>query len=198
MQTHYAGRSAGSRWKPEEIDFMMVTTQEPQPTPDGWVAIEARMGRELSVFYLKKTDDGYKIDWMASVGFNTISPASFRATKPLAPVRFRAIANLADYYNFDFFGRQDVFWSVRLEDTNRTDIGHGYVRKDGPDGYKLFQCLKDGQGHRVVVDLHYTPWSEDPSVFMISRVVATDSWWYPEGSAAVAVPKAASAGRPTK
>jgi len=176
MQTYYAGR----RWKPEEIDFMITTAREPQPTPDGWVAVEARTGRLLSVLYLLRVADSYKIDWVSSVGFNSISPASFRATRPRVFVRFRAIAKLDDYYNYEFSGQENGMWSIDLNEANHGDIGHGYIQKNGPDGHRLFQCLKDGKEHRVVVDLCYTPFSQSPSVFLISRVVAADTWWYAE------------------
>lgn len=79
---------------------------------------------------------------------------TYLATRPQEPVKFRLRATLSDYYNYSYRHCANSHYSIRLNDL---DIfgprAHGYIRKDSPDGERLFALLRDGKQHRVTVEL---------------------------------------------
>ncbi|MBI2441564.1 MAG: hypothetical protein HYV35_09350 [Lentisphaerae bacterium] len=174
MEARYGERA----WNAPRFDILTGT--EPAPTQTGWVKIQADVeGRTLD-YYLKKTKDGYRIDWETSVGSNPVSPEEFRATRPTTPVRFRVLAKLDDYYNYEFRDAQDFAWSIALTDGGEKNIGHGYAKKNTAMGQYLFKKLKDGKKHPIVVEVQCLPNASDGSVFLITGVVNLDGWWFGE------------------
>jgi hypothetical protein len=174
MEARYGGRA----WKSPQFDILTGT--EPAPTQTGWVKITADVSGSTLDYYLKKSKEGYRIDWETSVGSNPVSPEEFRATKPIKPVRFRVSAKLDDYYNFEFGDAQNVSWSIALTDGGDENIGHGYAKKNTATGQDLFKKLKDGKKHPMVVEVQCLPNASDGSVFLITRVVNLDGWWFEE------------------
>ena len=168
-------RYSGGEWR--VADFQLLTQTEPTPTQVGWVKVEADVAGNTLVYYLKKTNEGYRIDWETSVGANPMSPEEFRATRPTRLVRFRVLAKLDDYYNFEFSGAQNTAYSIAMTVAGGADIGHGYVKKNDTMGQELFGKLKDGRKHKVVVDVQCLPNARDGSVFLITKVVSLDGWW---------------------
>jgi hypothetical protein len=174
MEARYGGRP----WNPSQ--FELLTQSEPTPTQAGWARIEADVAGRTTAYFVKKTLNGYRIDWETSVGSNPISPEEFRATRPTSPVRLRVLAKLADYYNFEFGKAQDTDWSIALTDGGGNSIGHGYIKKNTPAGQQLFQTLKDGKEHSIVVDVQCLPNAESSRVFLITKVVNDAGWWFEE------------------
>jgi hypothetical protein len=152
----------------------------PGPSDD-WVVLRVEIGDHANTYYLRKTPQGFKIDWENSVGFNRISPEEIHATKPVWPVRFRAVAQLDDYENFKFKYPQEATLSLRLTDADGKSIGQAYLDKISPDGRRLFNVLKDGRKHAVAVNLRYIPYPQGGNVFLVFQVVQSDSWFYEAG-----------------
>lgn len=177
MEARYGGKP----WKSPQ--FEILTSSEPTPSQTGWVKIQAEVDGTPLEYYLKKTKDSYRIDWETSVGSNPISTEEFHATRPTTPVRFRASAQLTDYYNYEFRDAQDLFWSFALKDGGEKEIGHGYAKKNSTAGQDLFKKLKDGKTHLVVVDLQCPPNASDGRVFLITKVVNLEGWWIEEPEA---------------
>ena len=171
MEAHYS-----KGWK--QYDFQILTQDEPKAVEGHWVEVQAVIGRGkvASIYHLKKTEAGYRIDWESSAGFNPTSVAEFHATRSTTPVRFRAWAKLDSFYNFEFAGNQDTFWSITIMDSAGETIGYGYAMKNAPVGDQLFKALRDGAEHRVVLDLVYLPDARSSSCFVISNVHGLDSW----------------------
>ena len=186
MEAHYSRK----KWKTP--DFKFLTTSEPIPSQTGWVKVEVEVKGLPSVYYLKKTDRGYRIDWETYVGFNSMSPEEFKATKPTIPVLFRVKANLADFYNFEFRNAENVAYSIAIEDGEGKRIGHGYANKNDITGQKLFAKLKDGRKHDVVVEIQCLPNARDGSCFIITKIINLDGWWFEENDQPAKKPTAPS------
>lgn len=173
MESRYSGK----RWVAPK--FQLLTQTEPTPSISGWVKVEADVSGSITSYYLKHTMKGYRIDWESSVGFNPMSPEEFRATKPSKPIRFRIYAKLDDYYNYEFLGAKDIAYSIIIEDRNNNRLGHGYADKNSHIGQVLFNKLRDGNNHEMVLDVQCLPDAESGSVFVISRVVNLNGWLAP-------------------
>ena len=169
----------GPDWKAPKYEIDAI--RELPSASDDWAVLAVEIGDHANIYYLRKTPQGFKIDWENSVGFNRISPEEIRATKPVWPVRFRAVAQLDDYENFKFKYPSELTLNIRLTDADGKSIGQAYLDKKSPDGRLLFEALKDGRRHAVAVDLRYIPYPQGGNVFLISKVVQTDSWFCEPG-----------------
>ena len=159
-----------------EID---IGGESPGASED-WVLVEVEIGEHANIYYLRKTPQGFRIAWENSVGFNRISPEEIRATQPVWPIRFRAIAQLDDYENFKFKYPQEATLNVRLTDADEKSIGQAYVDKKSPDGRRFSTRSRRPQARRRL-DLRYVPYPQGGNTFLISKVVQSDSWFYESG-----------------
>ncbi len=180
-------RYRGKKWKVPQ--FEILTKMEPTPSQTGWVTIEVDvshiygikgMSSKTMTYYLKKTSAGYRIDWESSEGFNPVTENEFRATKPVSPVRFRALATLDDYYNYEFSNAKNIAYCIKFSNGDGGFIGYGYIAKNTSVGQKLFQILEDGTSHPMVVELQYLPDAEHSHHFLISAVISFSGWSYNE------------------
>jgi len=137
----------------------------PKQIKDQWVEVDAviwgknAFGTEVSntaQYYLQKTTDGYKIDWEASIGQNSLTAAAFKAQRPKEPLKFRLLGTLSDNYS-PFGGNyvSETHWSVALKDGDENFIAYGYITKDLEDGKKLYELLKDGETHHLTLTVRY-------------------------------------------
>ena len=138
----------------------------------GYININRRGYKNTVIYYVKNTKDGFKIDWEAAVGYNEMPWNTFMASRPTKPVAMRVEATLSDYYNYDFRAAQRTHYSIRF-------LGRhifGYVRKDSRAGKRLFNILKDGDKHSLVLSLRYLPNPRYPSgeVTLIDKIVSED------------------------
>ena len=70
-------------------------------------------------------------------------------------------------------------YSVRLTDAEDEEIT-GYVRKEFENGKKLFELLKDGKRHSVVLEIAYAKRSQNSSVVTITDMLSKSWYEYPE------------------
>lgn len=176
-------RHEGKPWRVPQ--FEILTQSEPTPSPTGWVKVEAcgshksgfegKTGRTM-IYYLKMTDSGYRIDWETSIGFNPVSPEEFRVTKPTTPVRIRGYAKLEDFYADKFSESKEIAYSIYIRNGDEQGIGHGYIIKNTVAGQKIFEILRDGKEHQMVVDLQCLPNAQDGYYFMITAVHSFNGW----------------------
>ena len=120
-------------------------------------------------YYVKNTRGGMKIDWEAVIGYNEMSWNAFKASRPTKPVTMRVEAVLSDYYNYAFASAERSHYSIRfgLEGVS------GYVRKDSRLGKRLFDILKDGEEHRLILSIHFLP-NSSGNVTLIDKIVSED------------------------
>ncbi len=126
---------------------------------------------ETTLYYVKRTPDGYKINWQASLGINEMSWNAYKAQRPTVPIEFRVQATLGNYYNYEFINAQHYWWSIDLE-----NFLYRYVKKDSESGRRMYELLKDGEGHNLIVKIRFLP-NGDPSgnVVLIEDLIS-DSW----------------------
>ena len=131
--------------------------------------INRRGNKNTSIYYVKNTRGGFKIDWEASTGFNEVSWKALKVSRPTKPVDMRVEAVLDDYYNYAFANAERTHYSIRfgLEGVS------GYVRKDSRLGKRLFDILKDGEGHNLVLSIRFLPNSYG-NVVLIDDLVSED------------------------
>jgi hypothetical protein len=122
-------------------------------------------------WYCISLDTAPKIDWRCSAGYNPVPLKTFKATyEKEKPSRFRVYAELSDYYNYEFGGAKNKMYSVKLSDERGENIA-GYVEKETDLGKQLFELLKDGKSHAVVLELTYKKRSQASGVVNITNMV---------------------------
>ncbi len=116
------------------------------------------LGKGFKVFidgetvYLKKTQNGFKIDWEATTGYNPISFAVFKAEKSTKPTVFRENIKLSDYY-----------MSEGLVKSNYLSLkGDGIFSCWIPISLAgdLKKILSDGQYHNVIIEAQYKSFTD--------------------------------------
>ena len=89
----------------------------------------------------------------------------FRAVTPTKPVLFSVTAQLSDYYNYDFLEARKDYWSIHLETAGKS-LGYGFIRKASDKGKSLFDLLKDGNPHSLIVAVKYGPDGEENCFYL--------------------------------
>jgi hypothetical protein len=137
------------------------------------------LGKGFKVFvdgktvYLKKTQNGFKIDWEATTGYNPISFAVFNAEKSTKSTVFRERLKLYDTY-WDSYGLvKSSYLSLN---------GYGFSRCWMPVNVtaELKKILSDGQYHDVIIEAQYRTYSDDYSKdeFVIVTKFIKEGWDY--------------------
>jgi hypothetical protein len=142
---------------------------------------------EQFIYYIVKTKEGLKIDWLSSIGYNTFSLNVYQATKPTDVKIFRMNCKLSDYYNFGYINSSDQFYSIECitNDNESPSMIHGYVLKNSVDGIKIFDILKDGESHKMSLALKYDFRSEQSSDIVAIKKFMTEGWCYDTNSKTV-------------
>jgi len=96
--------------------------------------------------YVKKTSDGFKIDWDASAGFRVAA-------------------------NFSISSSLDGYYRLLLRDAN--NVIYGYISKVSVEGKKLFEILKDGNAQPLILQIKLdNSLITDETVGIITKVIA--------------------------
>jgi hypothetical protein len=166
----------------EKPIYKIITNKEPRNIKLGqWAKILAKYKYDDNkwteiLYYLKRTNSGYKIDWESSAGYNKLPPKEFNITKPTEPVRVRVLAAIDNYYNYEFLVQSNSMYSVVMYDIDGDLYGHGYVYKDTELGKKIFNSMKNGENHYMVFDIKSLMNGMNGSHFLIHNLVSIDSW----------------------
>jgi hypothetical protein len=148
---------------------------EKKQTENDYSIVGVKMDNDTSFFALKKEKDGWKIDWPASVQYNPMTVAAYKAQRPLEHYNMRMRAKLSDYYNFEFGNGQSKYYSIQLTGPDDDDerMPYGYIEKKSEPGKKLFEFLKDGEAHFVILKISFLPGSTG-DVVLIHRFIASN------------------------
>ena len=160
QETYYKGARA---LIPDEIQTA-VSSAKAGPKPDYLTVVATfnytlggNKATEVQEVYLVDTKDGLKFDWTANVGYN---PTGFNAWAAGTDhtLTLRVEAKLTDFYNYHYSEARETHYSLSLQNKygDRWDFFYGYVSKDSDLGRKLFEVVKDGQGHRLIVTVERT------------------------------------------
>lgn len=156
---------AGEDWARVSVAF--VTGRDRAGRPMGHVA----------EYYLQQTPRGHRIDWEASTGHNPMTLAAFREELPRTPVELRLTARIDGYYNHEFLWSRTSHASLELSDARPGrpgDTVHGYVARDDASAREVLGRLGDGEKHKVLVTLRYSPEATSPEC---AHVVAIRWGW---------------------
>ncbi|MCZ6688005.1 MAG: hypothetical protein O7H41_00170 [Planctomycetota bacterium] len=108
-------------------------------------------------YVLRDTRQGPRIDWEASTGYNDLTPAMAKAQRIEEPTPIRARAQLSDYYNYYYLGRNSSYYSIHLMSARIFfDYPQGYVPRETDLGRKLWVLLQDGNVHELILKVQYT------------------------------------------
>jgi hypothetical protein len=153
-----------NRWSiPDDVETT-VSSVTAGPKPDYLTVMakvsgtaNGRKGSSVLSVYLVNAKAGLKVDWAASVGYNPVAFKAWAAGND-ETLALRAEATLSDYYNYQYRSAKATHYSISFEDhfANRRDRFHGYVPKDSALGKKLFDLVKDGQPHKLIVTIQRT------------------------------------------
>lgn len=116
-------------------------------------------------YYLIETDQGYKVDWEASVGHCAMSWVDFKSKKPSFPVRFRVAAQLSVFYVGKY--SDGLQWMCLQVFSETGGSAYAYTRRHSECGEKLYDALRDGTARRLTLDLRF---SEEKEIEIVDLV----------------------------
>lgn len=128
-----------------------------------------------TIFYCKKTNDGFKIDWEATTGYNQVSLKTFRANLSTHPTEFRVNATIGNYYSYNYFNANSTHLSVEISD-NENNFIFCYISKSSVEGKKLYEILKDGKKHQLIVGLKVDATEDNSGGIGIITKVVEEGW----------------------
>jgi len=111
------------------------------------------LGKKFKIFvdgnivYLKRSIDGFKIDWEATSGYNPTSIAVFKAEKSSTPVQLRVDMVLDDSYYESYYLTKSKYISVN------GNLGRAWMPLT--NATELKKILADGKYHDVIVEAKY-------------------------------------------
>ncbi len=117
-------------------------------------------------YRIRKTADGFKVDWEATVGYNAVNLDTYLAEKRTDKIRCRIlVSGLDEYFNSAYFSFSD-----------------GIVKKSSAAGQRLASLTNDGRIHRIIVEGNGMNIQDDDGYsrfkFVVTRIVSED--WFDE------------------
>ena len=124
---------------------------------------------------MKRTPDGYRIDWEASLQDNPMTLEAYMAQRPLTPMTFRVAAKLATYYNYEFSNAQPGYFSIHLNSIDLIPALYGYVERRSKSGKRMYEILKDGETHHLTVNTRFLTYRSSSNTVLIDTLIS-ESW----------------------
>lgn len=128
----------------ERIKKSLITVQDEEVAMGKVTRVEA----DIYTVYVKRTELGYKIDWQGTTGTDDYSFSAFKAEKSTVTRQFRVTARLGNEYASDYGLTNTKFYCVKIGET-------AYVAKNSEAGKQLYDIIKDGFNHDVIVQVRY-------------------------------------------
>lgn len=129
------------------------------------------------IIYLKRTDQGFKIDWEATYGYNAKDPSVICSEKSTNPTKIRVEVELDDYYPADYGITKSGYIALRISGC----IGNCYISLSNSKASDLKKLLSDGKHHQLIIEGAFKSfyWSYDNSssldYFIITKFIK-DGW----------------------
>jgi len=109
----------------------------------------------IGACYVKQTGDHWLVDWPASNGYNPMPLKTFKSTAaPRQTATFRVVAQIADYYNYQYMDARPAYYSIQLDDQMGERVA-GYVEKSSKIGQELYDLLRDANGHPITLTVQW-------------------------------------------
>lgn len=109
-------------------------------------------GRSVEVIqmrYFVKIGSSFKIDWEASVSYNPITLARFRALQDNQVATMRCYANLST-------SSYEEYFAIGIRDEAINYQFTAYIRKNSEDGLLLMELLENGDARPVILEMQYS------------------------------------------
>lgn len=129
-----------------------------------------------TIIYCKKTSEGFKIDWEATTGYNPISMKTFKAHSNSNTALFRVKAEIGNYYNYNYRNAGDTHWNVNIIDIDGNSISGCYISKVSEEGKKLYEILKDGKQHYLILEIKIDASDNKSGNIAIITKVIKEGW----------------------
>uniref|UniRef100_UPI00404B1833 hypothetical protein n=1 Tax=Flavobacterium sp. TaxID=239 RepID=UPI00404B1833 len=127
--------------------------------------------------YLKKTNTGFKIDWLATNGHNVKALNVFKANKDTKPTEFRVIASISDSYPYEYqkdFSKD--YLSILLNDIDYTSAVYGIISRTDENAKKLYKLLQDGKEHQIIISIYYDSSKNYSNYYVAIDKMVNESW----------------------
>lgn len=166
--------------KKQTVEFSKIAARNQDVALNKYVIVDFQEQGQQSTeqIYLKNTDQGFKVDISHTKGAGSQSFAQFKAEKPTTGVKFYIWAKLDDYFNYEFRGKDNQYYSLEVTDNaNKFTSLYAYLSKDDSISTEVFDVLKDGKSHRMVVNLKYPTQRQNSSDgVLVDKVFTIDDW----------------------
>ena len=110
-----------------------------------------RGGRAVEIIQYRifvRIDNTYKLDWEASVGYNPVTFARFRALQDGQIATMRCFANLDT-------SRYDEYFGIGIRDELTNFQFTAYIRRDSENGLLLMDYLERGDARPAILEMYY-------------------------------------------
>lgn len=131
-------------YTPEKIKKSLIAVDDDEVAMGKVTRVDA----DMYVVYVKRTGEGFKIDWQATTGTDDYSFEAFMAEKSTVTRQFRVTARLGSEYASDYGLTAAKYYNVKIGES-------AYVLKTSEAGKKLYEVVKDGYTHDVIVQVRY-------------------------------------------
>jgi hypothetical protein len=134
------------------------------------------LGRSFKIFvngeivYLKKTEDGFKIDWEATIGYNPKQTSVICSEKSTNPNILRVEMKLYDSYSDDYGLTKSKYISLNIPGC----IFVAFISISNSKALELKKVLSDGKSHQVIIEgsfVNYASSYDERDVFVISKFI---------------------------
>lgn len=166
--------------KRKTVEFTKIVARN-QNVPSGkYVTVDflVQGSQAMEQVYLKNTDQGFKVDITHTFGFGPQTFTQLMVDKPTTGVKFYVWAKFDDFYNFEFSSKQNEYYSIDLLDREKKPTSvQAYLSKDGPRSNEVYNILKDGKSHKMVINLKYPTLRKNSSnSVLVDQIFTIDDW----------------------
>ena len=123
------------------------------------------------IIYLKKVNDNFLVDWEATIGYNPVSLAAFNTSSIGTTAKLRVNGKLSNSFIGNY--SNENYYSINLNGRVTPCV---YIGKTSQIGIKLFNLLKDGKSHQIIVELKIV---DNSMTTAIITSFLSDTWIMP-------------------
>lgn len=128
---------------------------------------------------LRRSQDGYRVDWESWVGYSEMTWEEIRELRPVKPVTFRVLCSAVQYYNYGFTDESEWI-SYRLQSPDRKQALFGYAARPSEEAKRLLRYGdEEGKPRAFILRIRFAE-DSGPDQVIIDEVVSTG--WSAVGS----------------
>jgi|GEM_PF-3172611 len=107
-----------------------------------------------TIIYCKRTSEGFKIDWEATVGYNQKSFPEFLSEKSNTPTTLRLSLKISPYYSDDYKITTTDYYSFNCY-AKEGGNDFLYMKKTSTGANDLKKLVADGKTHDVIIEIGF-------------------------------------------